>query len=167
MKEILMNEIIDQANDVVNRLQDESNNPNEIKKLKNMDSFDLLRMKLFTFFGDVLLKVQAEDDFKTKVKTEVLRRVEEDEGVTFDQLTRLLDSLDDNNQRLTDSILSLFKPTPGTGDISPLIDQKKSEVNAGKDIEAFGDMNTNQLDILDKLSRVVNSYSKNDSDNKE
>ena len=146
-----MSDITDQVNDIIPKLRNEENTVTAVTKTP----FALLQNTLFSFFQNVLTKVQEEDAFKKTIKNEILNRIETDETVTFSQLTSLLGSLNVDNQVLTESILSIFKPAPGSGNISPFIDPQKIEQSQQQDTNAFGELSTGERENINKLTRFL------------
>jgi len=160
------NNFINQANSMVPKLRNKESD-DSVKNIKEMNSFDVLRSTLFSFFENILAKVQVEDDFKKRIKDALLEKIDTDNTVTFSQLVALLNNLNDDNQHTIDSILSIFKPAPGTGEVSPLINPKVKESN---EISAFSGLSVSERESIDKLARVIQkidevNLSKNEEDN--
>lgn len=145
-----MNKFIEQANDIIPKLRDKENEE-QADAIKNIDPFFALKASLFSFFKNILLKVQEEDEFKIQIKQAILEKIDSNE-VEFDQLASLLRTLNDDNQDLMDSILSIFKPAP-SGQISPLIEP----LHGGADLsnDAFKDLRADERAALDMLTRVL------------
>lgn len=145
-----MSKFVDEVNEIVPAIRDTENEV-ETRSMREVDPFFVLKKTLFSFFENMLKKVQEEDEFKRKVKQALLEKIDSNE-VTFPQLSNLLGALESNNLSLTDSILSIFKPVPGTGEVSPLINPKiKQEENAA----AFENLSSEERDSLDKMAKLL------------
>jgi len=142
----MSNKIIEEANRIVPALQDKEN------IVEVQDPFFSLKSTLFSFFENMLLKVQAEDHFMKTVKGAILEKIETGD-ISVTQLMSLLNSLNTDKLSLVDSMLSIFKPAPGTGEVSPLINPNIK--NSDGEATAFDNLSANQREILDKLQRIV------------
>lgn len=147
-----MDNLTKEANKLIPKLRDENNDSERIQTIREADPFTSLRNTLFSFFSNVLARVQQEDDLKMRVKKAIEDRLEQDNAVTFPQLLNLLDALNSDNQRLMDSILAIFKPTPGTGEISPFVNPA---VKGDDTTTAFSHLKSGQRDTIDRLTRVL------------
>lgn len=137
---------IEEANKLIPSLQDDKN------IVEVQDPFFSLKSTLFSFFENMLFRVQAEDDFMKTVKNAILEKISEGE-ITIAQLISLLGNLTRDKLSLIDAMLSIFKPAPGTGEVSPLIDPNV-KTDSGE-VSAFSKLSSKQREILDKLQRVV------------
>jgi hypothetical protein len=142
---------VKQANNIIPALRDDENT---LEAMAIEDPFFSLKTTLFSFFQNMLTKVQAEDDFTKKVKDALLEKIELGE-ITVAQLMVLLNSLNADKQGLVDSILGIFKPAPGTGEVSPLIAPKTASGSADGAPDAFADLSVKDREVLDKLSRIM------------
>ena len=100
----------------------------------------------------MLSKVQVEDNFMQTVKTAILEKIGAGD-ITVTQLMSLLNSLNSDKLLLVDVILSIFKPAPGTGEVSPLINPNIK--NSEGETAPFDNLSVKQREILDKLQRIV------------
>lgn len=149
--------LIDQANEIVPELRDPENiAPPAIIK----DPFFSLKDSLFSFFENMLSRVQQEDTFMVEVKNAILEKIQTGE-ISISQLMILLNSLNNDKQSLIDSMLSIFKPAPGTGEISPLINPKLSDVADGS--TPFSELSAEERNVLDKLQRISSEVEKENS----
>jgi hypothetical protein len=146
--------LIKEANSIVPALRDEAN---DLEHLSIQDPFFSLKDALFNFFENMLRKVQEEDSFMLRVKEAILEKIDLGE-ITIAQLMGLMSNLNSDKQYLVDSMLSIFKPTPGTGEISPLINPKISRESG--DVTPFSDLSAQEKSVLDKLSRIMEESEK-------
>jgi len=151
------NNFIDDANDIVPKLRDINNVP----VVRDEDPFFSLKNTLFNFFENMLTKVQSEDAFMMKVKNAISEKIDSGE-ITIPQLMVLFNDLTRDKQNLVDSILSIFKPAPGTGEVSPLIDPKITRT--GSDSSPFSELSAEERNVLDKLSRLAQEAEKKEKE---
>lgn len=145
----------DAANEIVPKLRDQEN------AVVVEDPFWSLKSTLFSFFENMLKKVQAEDAFMTKVKDAIVEKIDTGD-ITIAQLMVLLDSLNRDKQILVDTMLSIFKPAPGTGEVSPLINPKVTNSEGGT---PFANLSAGERSVLDKLSRIVEEAEESTKEN--
>ena len=146
---------INEANDLVPKLRDEDN----IAVVREEDPFFSLKNTLFNFFQNMLIKVQSEDEFTIKVKNAITEKIDSGE-ITIPQLMVLLNDQKHDKQNLIDSILAIFKPAPGTGEVSPLIDPKIT--NTKNEASPFSSLSAQDRNVLDKLDRLIQEAEKNE-----
>ena len=152
---MMSKQVIDEANLLVPSLRNEENVVVQVE-----DPFFSLKNSLFSFFETMLSKVKSEDDFMKRIKAAILMKIDGGD-VSVPQLMSLLNSLNSDKHSLVDSMLSIFKPAPGTGEVSPLISPK---VTNGSDpgAAAFGNLSSKDRSTLDQLARVVQKVTDDD-----
>jgi len=157
------NDFFDTANKLIPSLRNDENEK-AVNKIRVVDPFFSLKSSLFEFFQNMLQKVQTDDEFTKRVKDALIDKIEAND-ISVNQLLNLLDSVNKEKINLVDSILSIFKPIPGTGEVSPLIDPRIS--NNLSDSGPFTNLSTNERNVLDKLSRVLQVVNTEEDTDKE
>jgi len=144
----------DTAKKIMDSLKKKENNlPTEVV---HEDPMFGLQKNIISFFRDRIETVRNHEDLKTKVQQKLEMKVDEDE-LDFDQLKGLFVTLSRESNDTSESIIGLFKPTPGTQ--SPFAQNlSKPAHSLDDDVEQFyNGMSPEDKQKLDMLYRMVMS----------
>jgi hypothetical protein len=128
----------------------------EVNSVRRVDPLNSLKLNLFSFFESRLDAIKQEDDFEYRIKTAILSKIENDE-LSTSQLMQLYGSVKSQGSKSLEVLLDVFKPSQA-GNVSPLVEEKKSEDGEQVDgsIDQFKELNPEERDTLHKFSKLVN-----------
>ena len=122
------------------------------KEDKQHKSFIDLNADLFDFFKSTLKTVKEENEFKLVIKNALEDKIANDD-ITVAQLIGLYKAVYNETTLATDSIISLFKPTPNSN--SPIANAMSNRSNDDINERQISDYTSDELKGLDKLRRLL------------
>lgn len=129
------------------------------------DPMMMLKQELLSFFQERIKSVSSHEVLKTKVERALLEKLETDE-LGFDELMIMYNATSKNSFMSSDSLISLFKSSPGSP--SPLIatvgkdDTEDDQIR--KKYEGMSPEDAAKIDIISRaLSKAQDNPTKKDS----
>ena len=137
---------------IIDKLED-INIEEEVDNVLVKDPLQELKIVLCDFFKDRLSVINKEENFKEVVKLAITKRIAEKE-ISTTQLISLFKIIFNESTLAVDSLLSVFKPTPGA--VSPLLTKGSSDSGTPDNVKNLTE-NLSQEDNqkLDKLMRLL------------
>lgn len=142
------------------KVQDEVN----AVRLHESDPLMSLKGVLFSFFEKRLKSIEEEDDFRKKVKSAILQRIESGE-VSIPQLISLYNEVSTQSTYATNSILDIFKPNK-EGAVSPLVQNNEVD-NSGIPSNGFDNLSGDEAEAMQVLTAILGEIKKTRDSNKE
>lgn len=157
-----MNEVEKTANSLLSHFEDSSEASKKVAAVQNSDPFAELKVSLLSFFKDQMNRISVQERLQQRIEEELESHLDRGE-LTFDQLMRMHSQVTKQNNSSVDSFLGIFKPTPGAPSIlaANLAEQEKE-----RDVfdEIYDDLNSDQLQKLDRLSKLLEMMGKERDD---
>jgi len=153
------------ANSLLNNLAPSSEVQERVSSIQNQDPFLELRMTIMNFFTERIGQISRQDNLKLLIERKLEEKLETDE-LEFGQLMSLYNNVAKQGNQSVDSMLSLFKPTPGVPSI--LADNiAKNDDESDIFERLYEEFSKEESDKLADLSRLINSLSKQGKETKE
>ena len=153
-----MSNIEDTANDLLHEFGNDSETTSKVTRIQTSDPYVELKMNLLSFFKDRMSKITAQERLKEQVE-QALELQLEGGDLSFEQILSLYRLVSTQNNASSDSLLSLFKPTPGAPSI--LADNLgRQEEDKNMYDEMYEDFSSDQLQALDNLGKILTSLNK-------
>lgn len=111
-----MSIIEETANSLIKEFSNDSDTQDKITAIKLKDPFNELRIDLLEFFRDRIAKISKQEDLKNKLEEALTLDLDSGE-LNFDQKMTLYRAVTSQGNHSIDSLLGLFKPTPGAPSI--------------------------------------------------
>jgi len=131
----------------------------------NISQFDQLKSSLLSFFKERINSIQERERLKAKVEDSFLDDLQGGE-LTFSQRLSLYNSVSKQENASADSLLSIFRPTPGAPSILAENLGKTEDVNDSVD-EFFNSLDSDSISALEKLGRMIQTMSKKEEKGEE
>jgi len=151
----------DEANSMIPIMRDKALSK-EVDKVKRIDPLESLRFTLLDFFEGRLRAVEKVDGLKAKIQEVIIERLDSGE-FDFGQIISLFRNVHKESTSSMDIILSIFKPNQ-EGKISPLVDPETKTENDS--LSGFENLDPEDAEVLDKLTRIVEVINKKEKDKK-
>lgn len=151
-----------EAYDIVEKLED-TEIDKEVQERKEANrQLDILRSNVFEFFQGRLNHIRVQERLREQVQNQIEDMVDSG-NLTFDELMRILGSLNKSTQEAAESIISLFRPVPGAGSpFAASMSDRKDETN---DIDRYVDQLTpQQLEQFSKLTQAIKKMQRDDGE---
>lgn len=113
------------ASNLLSRLNDKGLQ-NDVQRVNEIDPMTDLKISLVSFFKDRIATVSQSELFKTEIMT-ALRQDLNGGTLTFDQKMSLLSKICNESNSASDSLISMFRPAPGTPSIFQDVTRKEGE----------------------------------------
>jgi secreted Zn-dependent insulinase-like peptidase len=147
MSQKFLETIDDQDNEVIKRAKEISNN----------DPFQKLKVDLLNFFRSRINEISSQEALREEI-AETFREDIQGETLDFDQRMRLYKLISSQSGGAIESIMGLFKPTPGAPSIlAENLSKKEDKEDIYRDI--FDKMSSNDLQKLDKMMKFLEKMS--------
>lgn len=148
--------MVEEANNLLNSLED-VNIDDQIRAIQSYDLLEDLKKDVYKFFSQRLSYIQDKESFTEKVQKKLEEFLDRDE-LNFDQILSLYRLGLSKTSEATDSITSLFRPTPGAP--SPFADNIAKSKESDDFENSFENMTPEDLRKLDKVFRAMLAMSK-------
>jgi hypothetical protein len=160
-----MSKIEDTANALLYEFGEDSKSSKKANEVLERDPFIELKLELFSFFKERIGRITAQEKLREKLEQELETQIETG-TLSFDQLLTLYNSVSKQNNISSESLISLFKPTPG---VPSILAANLAEKEEKKDIfdDLYDKFNSDHLQKIDKLSKVLSAISKETSKSEE
>ncbi len=149
------NDILKTGEDFISKLEDDHNTQKKVSSITNEDPFMRLKLNLLEFFSSRLNDISKQEELREKIADSFLNDLDnEDEPLTFQQRMQLYKLIASQSSGSADSILSLFKPTPGAPSIlAENISKEEKRDDMFDDI--YKDMSSEDLQAIDTLMKIM------------
>ena len=140
-----------------NQLQESS----EATPLTIEDPFFGLKKDLVNFFSNRISEIKAKDVIQHLIIDKFTEMIDRDE-LSFDQLMSVYNTIGRDSRGITDSMLAVFRPTPGVA--SPFA-STVSQSNEKQDVfdQVYEQMSSDDLENISKLMMIMRTLGdKND-----
>ena len=146
------NKIEKTAEDMLQSL-DDPKNQEKVKQVQSEDPFYHLKLNLLNFFQDRIRRIISQETLKGQIEEKLSEKVEMDE-LDFNDLLTLYNSVSKQNNASSESLLSLFRPTPGAPSI---LAENLGTPEKSKDDweEIYDSLTPDQLQKIDKIRRLL------------
>ncbi len=157
-----MSDFFKSANDALKSISD----PENSSDIATTDGSERLKIRLFEFFDNHIKKVERKERLAEKIENRIEAMVDEEDGLEFDQLMRVLRELSSQSSISSDSLISIFKPTPGTPSI--LADTMGRRLDSdGSERDFMKDMNQDKIADFEALMKLARQFRTNSSEEDE
>jgi len=146
------NKIEETAENMLQSL-DDPKNQEKVKQVQSEDPFYHLKLNLLNFFQDRIRRIISQETLKGQIEEKLSEKVEMDE-LDFNNLLTLYNSVSKQNNASSESLLSLFRPTPGAPSI---LAENLGTPEKSKDDweEIYDSLTPDQLQKIDKIRRLL------------
>jgi hypothetical protein len=129
------------------------------------DPFLNLRMDILSFFQSRIETITAQDSMKSSIEAKLMQFVDNDE-LSFDQLSSLYRMVSSQGNTSVESMLGLFKPTPG---VPSILAENIARKDDNKDLfeQLYDKFSTEESDKLAGLGRMMNALAQVSKETKE
>lgn len=147
-----MDKIEEAANSLLAEFSDNSKSNKDAEQIMNRDPFIELKLELFSFFKERIGRISSQEKLRESIEESLQAQIDGG-SLTFDQLLTLYNSVSKQNSISADSLISLFKPTPG---VPSILAANLSEKENDKDIfsELYDQFSSDQLQKIEKLNKI-------------
>lgn len=153
--------VLETGTELLNKLENHSDIQERVQRAIAVDPFVQLRIDLLEFFRNRIAEIQKHDEFITEIEDSLRLELDSD-NLDFDQKMRLYKTITSQAIASQEGILSLFRPTPGAPSIlAQNLSEKKEKEDKYHDL--FDSLSPKDLQKLDRLSRLLESFSEADS----
>lgn len=156
-----MSDVEKTANQLLKEFSEDSESQKIVSKTKNSDPFVELKLDLLKFFRDTMKQISERDRLKSRIEEELFAFLERSE-LNFDQIMTLYRTVGKMSHDSSDSLIGLFKPTPGAPSI---LASNLSEKDEKKDVydQLYEEFNAENLQKIEKLNKLINQINFNDN----
>jgi hypothetical protein len=154
------NDILNQGEELLSKLNDTNPMQKRVIEISNSDPLLRLKTSIFEFFVEHLKDVSSQERLRAKVQESFLEDLENyEEPLTFQERMSLYKLISKEANSSSDSILGLFKPSPGAPSI--LAENLSREENKD-DIfeEIFSEMNVEERNSMEELRKLLDRMDK-------
>lgn len=129
------------------------------------DIFYGLKRDLVNFFSNRMGEIKAKDSIQRRIIEKIGDMLEMDE-LSFEQLMAVYKTVSNDSRYSTDSLLAIFKPTPGVSSpFAETVTQKDEKQDIFDQVyERMSSEDLENVDVLLKLLRVANKQKTEDSE---
>lgn len=154
-----MSDIEDTAEGLLSHFDDGSETSKRVKQIQENDPFMDLKLNLLNFFKDRISQITAQERLKQRIEEEIEAFVERGD-LTFEQIMSVYNSVSRQNNSSADSLLGLFKPTPGAPSI---LADNLAKQEEKKDVfeNLYDEFSSEQLEKMEVINRVINTIRDN------
>lgn len=145
------------------------NNDLELQEVKALpvaeDPFFGLKKDLINFFSNRMNEIKAKDAIQKRIIEKFADMLEMDD-LSFEQLMAIYRTVSSDSRSSTDSLLAIFRPTPGVeSPFAANISRNDEKQDAFEKIyENMTSEDLENIDTLLKLMKVVNKQKDNDEE---
>lgn len=117
-----------------------------------------LKKDLVNFFSNRISEIKAKDEIQHLIIEKFTEMIDRDE-LGFDQMMSVYNTIGRDSRGITDSILAVFKPTPGV--MSPLA-QSVTQTDEKQDVfdQVYENMSSEDLENISKLMMIMRTMGK-------
>lgn len=126
------------------------------------DYFFGLKKDLVSFFGNRMDEIKGKSKIIDKIVEKLEDMVDSDE-LEFEQLMTVYRTISNDTRSKTDSLLSIFKPTPGVGSVFAENIARKDEKEDAFD-KVYNNMSSEDLENVDKLLKIINTMKRREEE---
>jgi len=156
-----MEQIESTANELLQSLEHRYEDEEKVQAIRRRNPFEELKSTLIQFFNSRIHAIIDQYDVKTEI-TNSLREDLQSGALNFDQKMRFLKQVASEESISSDSLMSLFRPTPGAPSI--LASNLSKSVDSKDLIESMYDsMSSDDLSHLETLSHFIEKLSEKKS----
>lgn len=150
-----MNNIEETAHNLIQEFSSDSETSKRTNQIQVSDPFVELKLDLLSFFKDRINRISSQEKLKERTETELESFIDQGD-LTFEQVLQVYRQVSTQTNNSADSLLSLFKPTPGAPSI---LADNLAKQEEKKDVydELYEQFSGDQLQKIDKLNRLLSS----------
>lgn len=129
----------------------------DVEVFSETDPMLTLRKDILSFFRSIMASVAKKEQLKEKIESSFLEDLEAEELSIQDRMS-LYKLISSQSNIAADSILSIFKPTPGAPSL--LADNLSKDTNEDHFDKMYDSMKPDDLQKMDKLMKVLQTITR-------
>jgi hypothetical protein len=137
------------ASEILDNIKKEEN----IIKPSNQFGIEQLRESMISFFEDHLGRIERREKLAETIENKIMEKVETDETIDFNQLRAFLKDLSGQSSNLSELLLAIFRPTPGTPSI--LADSIGHKVQEDSEIDILTTLNDDERNQIKEAIEII------------
>ncbi len=152
------NDITRFSSTLINKLDEKEK---DIKVFSETDPMYTLRKDILSFFQNIMESVSKKESLKEKIESSFLEDLESGE-LSFQDRASLYKLISTQASLSADSVLSIFKPTPGAPSL--LADNLSKDTKEDHFDKLYDSMKPEDLQKVDKLMKLLDVMKKDEDD---